>query len=101
MTYHYRGPSVDHTYLSPSGRVSKRARDAANKRTAEALFGEGSGFAGWGAPEPTDDEKVAAEIARLRRTAAELRDLAARGMHPRSYPKQAAALEARADALEA
>jgi hypothetical protein len=89
----YRGPGVDHTYLSPSGRVSKRAREEATRRTAEALFGPNSGFQGWG------EVKQPSERARLLRQAAELRDLAARGMHPRKYPKIAAALEARAAAL--
>jgi hypothetical protein len=37
----------------------------------------------------------------LRRQAATLRDLAARGMRPRAYPKAAAELEALADRLEA
>ena len=91
-------PSIDHGTLSPSGRVSERARRKATERAASVLFPPGY----WESirPEPSEDERRASEIQRLRRTAAQLRDLASRGMHPRSYPKQATALEARADALE-
>ena len=87
----YKGPSIDHSLLSPSGRMSKRAREAAMKREAKILF------AGIDlnppVPQPTEAE-------RLRRWATELRALAERGMKPRAYAKKAAELEARAEQLE-
>lgn len=96
MTYGYRGPTIDHSLLSPSGHMSMRARAAANARESARLFPIGY----WDRPEPTQAEKDAAKALQLRRAAAELRALAARGMHVRSYPKQADRLEAEADALE-
>jgi hypothetical protein len=92
----YRGPSIDHGLLSPDGHMSKRARDAANKREKDRLFPPGF----WDRPEPTADEKRAAEVIRLRRAAAQCRDLATRGMRTRYYNKQAAMMEARAAELE-
>lgn len=90
-------PSIDHTILSPSGRVSKRARNAAMKQAAALLF-----------PPELQSEIRAARLAnqptkaeRLRRQAATLRDLAARGMKKRAYTKEADRLEAEAAALEA
>lgn len=78
---------------SPSGRVSKRARKAAIERLRVSLFGDGLTHA----PPPTPT--IEQERARLMVQAKQLRDLAARGMKPRAYIKQAAALEARAVAL--
>lgn len=84
-------PSVDHSLLSPSGHMSKAARKRANKREYERLFGD-IDFT----PKPsTDSDKAKALI----RQAAFLRGCAARGMHVRSYPKEAARLEAEADKL--
>ena len=84
-------PSIDHGILSPSGRVSGRARKAAMQRERVRL--------GWdqlfadlvpGLPaQPSERES-------LLRQAAELRELAKRGMKPRAYLKAAIALEARA-----
>ena len=34
-------PAIDHSTLSPSGRVSKRIRKAALERTRRELFGDG------------------------------------------------------------
>lgn len=76
---------------SPNGRVSKRARAAAQERLRVSLFGQdGLQIAG---PEQETEK------ARLLRQAATLRDLAARGMSPRKYMKEAAALEAKAATL--
>jgi len=87
----YKGPSIDHSLLSPSGRMSKRAREAAMRREAERLF------AGIDlnppVPQPT-------EAVRLRRAAAQLRDLAGRGMSTKKYLHKAAELEAQAELLE-
>ena len=77
---------------SPSGKMSKRARAAANERLRVQLFGE-EGLAG-----PT--VKQPSEVVRLRRQAKNLRDLATRGMKPRAHLKEAIKLETRADALE-
>jgi len=88
-------PSIDHSILSPSGHCSKRARAAALKREAARLFPPGFGH-----HEPTEEEKRQETIKRLRRSAANLRALAARGMSPRKFPREAAKLEAEATALE-
>lgn len=76
---------------SPNGRVSKRAQAAAHERLRVALFG----------PEGLKPQQAAqeSEKARLMRQAANLRELAARGMSPRKYIKQAAELEAKAATL--
>lgn len=76
---------------SPSGKMSKRARKAANQRLFVALFGDG----GCLKPQPLATSRK--DI--LLRRAKELRELAARGMHVRSYPKEAARLEAEAATL--
>lgn len=77
---------------SPSGRTSKRTREAAHKRLEEALFGKG-GLERPSCPQPPKWE-------RLRTEAKMLRDLAERGMCVRAYPKRAAQLEQEADWLE-
>ena len=78
---------------SPSGRMSNRARLAAQKRLGLALFGP-DGLQRTPTPQPT-------EVERLRRRAAMLRDLAARGMSVRRFTREANAAEAQANALEA
>lgn len=77
---------------SPSGRISRRTREAASARLARALFGDAPI---WPVlpPQPTKRE-------RLLRQAAELRALAARGMSVRVFTKQAAALEIEAELLQ-
>lgn len=77
---------------SPDGHMSKRARETAVKRHTEALFGPG----GLAHPRGPDIPEAVA----LRRRAQELRDLAARGMSPRKYVKQAERWEAEADRLQ-
>lgn len=89
-------PSIDHTLLSPSGRASKRARAAALKREHARLFPPGY----WDEPEPSESEQRIARALCLRRAAADLRDLAARGMSVRKFTRAADALEAEAAALE-
>ena len=76
---------------SPSGRMSKRARKAADERLRLALFG------------PDGLQRVAQQPSMaesLRRQAAQLQSLAAKGMKPRAYRKEAARLEQEADELE-
>ena len=84
-------PSIDHSILSPSGRVSKRARKAALEREAKILF------AGIDLnppiPQPTKAEA-------LRRQANQLLELAARGMKPIAYKRLAAKLIKQAETLE-
>lgn len=80
-------PSIDHSILSPSGRVSKRARRAALARATAVLFPDGF-------PEPQPPAQPSEREADLRQ-ATRLRELAARGMHPRKYAKEAARLEAK------
>ena len=90
-------PSIDHGILSPSGKVSKRAREAALKRETEKLFPPGY----WDAPAKTEAEARAGKATALRRTATNLRELADRGMTPRKFLREAARLEAEAERLEA
>jgi hypothetical protein len=73
-----------------AGRMSKRARAAAMERLRRRLFGDGLKPAPLAQPSRREV---------LLRQAAELRDLAARGMKPRAYAKRAAELEAEAAAL--
>ena len=79
---------IDHGILSPSGKVSKRARKAALKRCAKELFPDD--FVWPSTPQPTKRE-------RLLRQAAELRALANRGMNTRKYNKEADKLEKEAN----
>src|SRR5258707_2674420 len=65
--------------------MSKRARKAAQKRLHDALFPDGL-------PRPTCPQP--SEKENLWRRAAELRALAARGMKPRAYKREAERLEA-------
>lgn len=76
---------------SPSGRMSKRSRKLAEDRLRESLFGPN------GLPEPFVPQP--SERERLLRQAAQLRDLASRGMKPRAYLKKAQELEAKAALL--
>lgn len=77
---------------SPSGHMSGRARKAAQERLRVALFGR-DGLHRQTCPQPSKRE-------RLLRQAANLRDLASRGMRPRAFIRDALALEAEAAALE-
>lgn len=70
---------------SPSGRMSKRARKAAEKRLSLALFGP-NGIPKKLPPQPSEAE-------RLLRQAKTLREVAARGMKTRAYNKEADRLE--------
>ena len=82
---------------SPNGRMSKRARKAANDRLAKALFGDHCTREDiTGRDERPEKEKKRES---LLRTASMLRGLAEKGMHPRKYAKKAAELEAEAEAL--
>ena len=76
---------------SPNGRMSKAAKARATRQLEVALFGE-DGFNAAITPklptQPTDKERD------LRR-ARDLRDMAARGMKPRAFIKEALALEAK------
>lgn len=76
---------------SPSGKMSKRARKAAQERNRVILFGP-NGLSKPKCPQPTEKET-------LLRRAAELRELANRGMKPRAYKKEADRLEAMAKNL--
>jgi hypothetical protein len=79
---------------SPNGRLSGRAKAAAMKKLSNDLFGP-NGLQHPGLPpQPQKSES-------LRRSAATLLDLAERGMRPRAGRRDAAAMLAEADALEA
>jgi len=77
---------------SPSGKMSKTSRDAAEKRLSEKLFGEG------GMPAPSHPQPL--EQVSLRRQAAELDRLAEGGMKPKAFRQDAENLRKRADALD-
>ena len=78
---------------SPSGRMSKRARKAAQERLRRELFGDGLPYPK--APEPTIEQRRELLLQR----AAFLRHLADGGMRPRVHRREAAALEAEAAEL--
>jgi hypothetical protein len=79
---------------SPNGRMSGRAKAAMQENLRVSLFGK-DGLPHPGLPQqPTKQES-------LRRQAANLRGLADRGMRPRAFLRDAAALEAQADAMDA
>jgi hypothetical protein len=88
-------PTIDHTVLSPSGRVSKRARAAAMAREAARLFPPGY----WEEPAKNAVELAREKAESLLRSAANLRRLAARGMSVRKFARAAERLEAEAAAL--
>lgn len=73
---------------SPDGRMSKRARAAANERLRVALFGP-NGLQAPTCPQPNEQTRLLAQ-------AANLRELAARGMKPRAFVKRAEELERKA-----
>ncbi len=86
-------PFVDILALgSPSGHMSRRALKAAQDRLGRQLFPDGMP-----APAGPAQPSVAAY---KRQEAAQLRDLAARGMKPRAYMMKAAWLEAEAAAID-
>jgi hypothetical protein len=81
---------------SPSGRMSKRARKAAEDRLRQSLFGDSSctreDIQGT-APQPSERNKLLAQAGRLR-------ELASRGMCVRKYTKEADRLEALAKEMK-
>lgn len=78
---------------SPSGRMSKRAKNAAQRQLSADLFGPS------GLPRPRLPPQPA-ERDKLLRDAAMFRELAARGMRAKANLKQAAWCEARADEID-
>lgn len=89
---------LDHSSISPSGRVSKRARKQAAARLSAQLWPDGCSkedICGK-APEPTPAENAEA----LRRYARTLRDLADKGVSPRKYLRKAEEMEVEALAIE-
>ena len=80
--------AIDHGILSPSGNVSKRAERAAKERMRQELFGDGLEY-----PSCPQESKRDS----LLRRAKELRELAARGMSPRKYAREAERLEQEAE----
>ena len=91
MELNTKQASVD--LSSPSGKMSKRARQAAERRLFTELFGDCECLKPKGPKQPT-------EVERLRSHATQLLELAERGMHPRSYRKKANEMFALADELE-
>lgn len=94
----YNGPPIDHGLLSPSGHMSKRARDAANQRhqaKVQRWWDEKY-------PPPTAEEQAETErqnhIESLITHAEMLEGFANRGYRTRYHNKHAA--KARAEAAE-
>lgn len=83
-------PRIDHSFLSPSGRMSARAR----KREIERVFGGENRISAADLRAAALAARQPSEAERMLRQAANLRELAARGMRPRAFIKQAEALEA-------
>ena len=81
---------------SPSGRMSKRARKAAERRL-QALCDAAAAEANADRPPPAP---IVERIDQLRRHAARLRVLAARGMQPRAFIREAEQHEKLAAELE-
>lgn len=76
---------------SPSGRMSKRAKAEAQKSLSLALFGPG-GLQRPRMAQPSEKESLLTHARRLR-------DLAASGMRPRAFNRDADMLEAKAATL--
>lgn len=81
-------PSINHSLLSPSGKVSKKHEKKAKEDVRKMLFGDN------GLQIPLPDQPSEAQA--LLNQAKELRELAKRGMKPKAYIKKAKELEARA-----
>ena len=77
----YRKLDIDHSLLSPSGKMSKRAREAVMKREHDRLFPPGF----WDKPQLSPQDKAKQRACEIRRSAKTLRDLASRGMNQRKY----------------
>lgn len=87
MSYYYRGPSIDHSLLSPSGKCSKQLRQQAMKREKERLFAD---------VEPvkeTEEQRKEREVKAKREHVKRLRELANRGMNTRKYNREADRIE--------
>jgi hypothetical protein len=84
-------PSIDHSFVSPCGHISKRAKKQYLERFANELFGDRSCLIPT-CKQPTEKEN-------LLRRAKELRELAERGMKPRAFIKEARVLELKANKL--
>lgn len=89
-------PSIDHSLLSPNGRMSKRARKAAMDREAKRLFEGVTSLTGEYTQEQINEQKRQHNL----NYAAFLRDLAAKGMNPKKHLKLAIQLEAEAEQLK-
>lgn len=88
-------PTIDHGFLSPSGKMSKRAREQYLKRLGSELFPKElfpHGLKGE-QKQPTEKENLLAHAKRLR-------DLANSGMNTRKYNKLAMEAEEKANKLE-
>jgi len=87
--------SIDHSFLSPSGKMSKRARKAYLDRFVKELFPEGMREAiKPRCKQPTEKERLLAH-AKL------LRGLADSGMNSKKYYREAEKLEREAAAIPA
>jgi hypothetical protein len=83
-------PSIDHSFLSPSGKRSKRASKQYMDKFTKELFPEGMAFSiKPRVKQPTEKE-------RLLKQAKTLQDLADAGMNTKKYTKEAARLRLKA-----
>ena len=95
MNAHQHGDTMSDAIAlsSPSGRMSKRARKAAQDRITMALFGPGSGFIGW-KHVPTDEERRQDRIVQLRSYIQTLRTCCANKLRTGRANKTTKALDA-------
>lgn len=78
-------PSIDHSILSPSGRVSKRARRDAIKRARKELFPDGF----WDPPEGEKERtERAGRIAQLERKVQDYQHFIKQGFRPRVHKRE-------------
>jgi 5'-deoxynucleotidase YfbR-like HD superfamily hydrolase len=83
-------PSIDHSFLSPSGHISKRSKKIYMDKFIKELFPEGMKEAiKPKIKQPTEKERMLMQAKRLQ-------DLADAGMSARKYTKEAAKLRAQA-----
>lgn len=82
---HGNWPRIDHSLLSPSGRMSKRARAAAMERERVKLFGE----QGLQSRAIQNKPSSADRIIQLTAEAKRCRDFVANGYRTRAFTKQA------------
>ena len=86
---YYRGPSIDHSILSPSGKCSAASKKTALARESEKLFPPGI----WDKAPETEGEAREGKITALAIRIETLRKLADNGMGVKKHRREADRLE--------